>query len=120
MIREAGLEAIRRKSVLMTDYLVFLYDLFLAPLGFSLGSPRLSERRGSHISIQHPEGYRINRSLIEEMQVIPDFRDPNNIRLGLVPLYTSFAEVHEAVRRIRMVVEDRRYEKYSHLRQTVT
>jgi kynureninase len=77
-------------------------------------------RRGSHISIRHPEGYRINRVLIEEMQVLPDFREPDNIRLGLSPLYTSYAEVWEAVDRIRQIVEGEHYLHYSTDRQTVT
>lgn len=117
---EAGLPAIRRKSLLLTSYLVFLIDQVLAPLGFSLGSPRRSEQRGSHVSLRHPEGYRINRALIEEMQVLPDFREPDNIRLGLAPLYTSFSEVWEAVERIQRVVAEERYKTYSAGRLTVT
>jgi kynureninase len=117
---EAGMARIREKSVRLTGYLIDLYDAFLAPLGFSLGSPRDPDRRGSHISVRHPEGYRINRALIEEMNLIPDFRDPDNIRLGLVPLYTTFHEVWEGVNRICRVVEESRYEKYPAQRLTVT
>jgi len=117
---EAGMDRLRRKSVLLTGYLIYLADTLLAPLGFTLGSPRTSERRGSHVSIRHPEGYRINRALIDEMNVIPDFREPDNIRLGLAPLYTTFGEVWEGVERIRRVVEEKRYEKYPKERLTVT
>lgn len=120
LLLEAGLERIRRKSVRLTSYLIYLVDTILSPLGFALGSPRDPARRGSHISIQHPEGYRINRALIEEMGVLPDFREPDNIRLGLVPLYTSFSEVWEAVDRIRQVVEERRYLHYPAERLPVT
>ena len=90
---QTGMGALRAKSILMTDYASFLTDSLLAPFGFSLGSPRDSAQRGSHISIRHPEGYCINRALIEEMNVIPDFREPDNIRLGFAPLYTSFTEI---------------------------
>ncbi len=117
---EAGMKAIRAKSVRMTEYAIALHDAFLAPIGFMLGSPRDVERRGSHISIRHADGYRINRALIEEMNLIPDFRAPDNIRLGLVPLYTSFTEIWDGMDRIRRVVEERRYEKYSQQRLTVT
>jgi len=120
LTNEAGLEKIRTKSVRMTEYLIFLFDIFLAPLGFTLGSPRDPDRRGSHLSIRHPEGYRINRTLIEEMNVIPDFREPDNLRLGLAPLYTTFSEIWEAVDRLRRVVEEKRYLKYPSERQTVT
>jgi len=109
---EAGIEAIREKSILLTEYAIYLFDEILSPLGFSLGSPRNSERRGSHVSIRHPEGYRINRALIEEMNVLPDFRTPDNIRLGFAPLYTSFAEVWAGMGRIRAAVEEKRFEKY--------
>ena len=117
---DAGMDALRAKSVLMTDYASYLTDQWLAPLGFSLGSPRDSAKRGSHISIRHEEGYRINRAMIEEMNVIPDFREPDNIRLGFAPLYISFADVWEGFDRIRKVVEEKRYEKYPKQKLTVT
>ncbi|MGE5378628.1 MAG: kynureninase, partial [Bacteroidota bacterium] len=109
---QAGMQALRAKSILMTDYASYLTDELLAPLGFSLGSPRDSARRGSHISIRHEEGYRINRALIEEMNVIPDYREPDNIRLGFAPLYISFTDIWKGFERIRKVVEEKRYEKY--------
>jgi kynureninase len=101
-------------------YLIDLADEILAPLGFTLGSPRDPLRRGSHVSLRHPEGYRINRALIEEMNVIPDFREPDNIRLGLAPLYTTYADVWHGIDRLRMVTEERRYEQYSHQRTEIT
>jgi kynureninase len=115
-----GIAALRQKSIQLTSYLVYLYDLTLAPLGFSLGSPREPDRRGSHVSIRHPDGYRIYRAMVEEMKVIPDFREPDNIRLGLVPSYTTFLEVWEAVNRIRMVIEEKRHLKYSTTRSKIT
>jgi kynureninase len=117
---EAGIARIRRKSVRLTSYLVDLVDTVLTPLGFTLGSPRDPARRGSHVSVRHPEGYRINRALIEEMGVLPDFREPDNIRLGLAPLYTSFTEVWEAVDRMRRVVEEGRHLSYPTARLPVT
>jgi kynureninase len=117
---EAGMERIRDKSARMTGYLIYLFDTFLVQLGFTLGTPRTSNRRGSHVSIRHLEGYRINRALIEEMNLIPDFREPDNLRLGLAPLYTTFVEIWEAVDRIRRVVEENRYLTYPSERQTVT
>lgn len=117
---QAGMDAIREKSILMTDYASFLTKELLAPFSFSLGSPVDSAQRGSHISIRHTDGYRINRALIEEMNVIPDFREPDNIRLGFAPLYTSFADVWEGFDRIKRVMEEKRYEKYPKQKLTVT
>jgi kynureninase len=120
VILQAGMTAIRAKSVLLTEYASFLTDSLLAPFGFSLGSPRDPAKRGSHISIRRADGYRINRALIEEMNVIPDFREPDNIRLGFAPLYTSFVEVWEGFDRIRRVMEEKRFEKYPAQKLTVT
>ncbi len=120
LILEAGIDRIRFKSVQLTSYLIYLADTVLAPLGFALGSPRDPARRGSHVSLRHPEGYRINRALIEEMAVLPDFREPDNIRMGLSPLYVSFSDVWAAVDRTRQVVEEKRYRHYPLERLPVT
>lgn len=119
-VLEAGVDAIRQKSMALTNYALALSDSKLAPLGFALGSPREVSRRGSHVSLQHAEGYRINRALIEDAKVIPDFRAPDNIRLGFSPLYVSFQDVWEGIERIRRVVTDRLYEKYPKQRLAVT
>ena len=120
VVARAGIESIREKSILLTEYLIALQDSILAPLGFSLGSPRLNSQRGSHVSLRHVDGYRICQALIHEMKVIPDFREPDNIRLGLAPLYTSFVDVWQAVNRTRQVVAQGKYLGYSTDRQTVT
>lgn len=117
---QAGMDALREKSILITDYASFLTESWLVPFGFSLGSPVDSAIRGSHISIRHTEGYRINRALIEEMNVIPDFRAPDNLRLGFAPLYLSFADVWEGFDRIRRVMEEKLYEKYPKQKLAVT
>lgn len=120
LVLEAGSSRLRHKSVRLTSYLVYLADTILSSWGFALGSPREVAQRGSHVSIRHPEGYRINQALIKEMQVLPDFREPDNIRLGLAPLYTSFAEVWEAIDRIRRAMEEGRYLHYPTERLPVT
>jgi kynureninase len=119
-ILEAGIETLRRKSLALTEYVIQLHDARLAPLGFRLGSPRDPARRGSHVSLRHTEGYRISRALIEEMKVIPDFRAPDSIRLGIAPLYVSFRDVWESIDRLCNLVRERRYETYPEQRATVT
>jgi kynureninase len=120
LLLEAGIERIRKKSIALTGYMIALFDALLAPLGFVLGTPRDPECRGSHVSIRHPEGYRINRALIEEMQVVPDFREPDNIRFGLAPVYTSYQDVWQAVDRLRRLMIEERYKNYSNERLAVT
>ncbi|MCB0103817.1 MAG: aminotransferase class V-fold PLP-dependent enzyme, partial [Anaerolineales bacterium] len=117
---QAGMDSLREKYILMTDFDSFLTESWLVPFGFSLGSPVDSAMRGSHISIRHPEGYRINRALIEEMNLIPDFRAPDNLRLGFAPIYLSFTDVWEGFDRIRRVMDEKRYEKYPKNKLAVT
>ncbi len=120
LVLEAGLERLRAKSVAQTEYLIALWEAWLQPLGVTLNSPRAAAQRGSHVSLGHPEALRIDRALIEEMNVIPDFRYPDNLRLGIAPLYTSFADIHEGLSRLRTVIVERRYEKYPVERPDVT
>lgn len=112
LVLEAGMETIRAKSVRQGQYLIDLWERLLEPHGFHLRSPREAAYRGSHVSLGHEDGLRIDRALIEEMDVLPDFRAPDNIRLGFSPLYTSFAEIHEAVNRIVRVMEQKLYLKF--------
>jgi len=112
LLLEAGVERVRAKSVRQTEYLIALWEHRLAPLGFELRSPRESARRGSHIAVGHPEAWRIAQALKAEMKVIPDFRQPDNLRFAVAPLYTSFGELYEAMARLQKVVEQKMYEKY--------
>jgi kynureninase len=99
VVAEAGIAAIRAKSIALTEYAIALHDAWLVPLGCSIGSPRDPARRGGHVSIRHPEAKRLTAALIER-GVIPDFRSPDSVRIGLSPLTTSFEDVHRGVRRL--------------------
>lgn len=120
MIARAGMARIRVKSTMLTEYMIYLFDQHLASRGFTLGTPREMSRRGSHVSIRHTDAYRIRRAMTEVVNIIPDFRAPDNIRIGLVPLYTSFAEVHEAVMRISRIVDEGIHERFGTERATIT
>ena len=100
VVAEAGIGAIRAKGIALTRYAIALTDTWLAPLGCSVGSPRDASRRGAHVSIRHPDAKRLTRELIAQ-GVIPDFRAPDSIRIGLSPLTTSFADVHRGLAALR-------------------
>ena len=120
LVREAGLERLRRKSVALTELVVSLHDERLAPLGFELGTPRDPERRGGHVSVRHADGWRICRALIERADVVPDFRAPDSIRLGLPPLYTRFVDAWEIVDRLAQLVQSGEHEHVDAARARVT
>jgi kynureninase len=124
MLNEAGMQRIRTKSVSQSVFLLQLAEEFLWSLGFQAGSPVDPEKRGSHVSLRHPEAYRICKALIDphvgEAVVIPDFREPDNIRLGITPLYTTYTEIFIAVREIRNIVTEKLFLKYSPDKERVT
>ncbi|MBN1666932.1 MAG: hypothetical protein JW862_07575, partial [Anaerolineales bacterium] len=124
LLLQAGMERLRAKSIQQTEYLIALADDWLLPLGFSLGSPCQAAQRGSHVSLRHADAYRINRAMIEAgppaVRIIPDFRAPDNLRLGIAPLYTRFADLHRAMARLRQIVLEKEYQQYPQERQAVT
>lgn len=120
LVAEAGLDRIRAKSLKLTAFMVEQWREHLAPLGMVLRTPEDPAQRGSHIALAHPEAYPIDRALIEAKKVIPDFRAPDNIRFGFSPLYTTFAEIEEAVRRTKEVITSGIYEGFRERTEGVT
>jgi kynureninase len=100
LIGQVSIDAVRAKSVALTDYALKLYDGVLAPLGVELSSPRAAQSRGGHITIDHPTFREVTATLWAK-GIIPDFRNPDGIRLGLSPLSTGFAEVWLGIEAIR-------------------
>jgi kynureninase len=103
MIAEAGMPALRAKSVALTTFAVQLYDAWLQPFGVGLASPRDAERRGGHVTLTSPRALELTTELIAG-GVIPDFRRPDGIRLGLAPLTTRFVDVYDAMERVTALV----------------
>jgi kynureninase len=94
LVEEAGIEAIRAKSVALTSYAVELADATLPDV--TLASPRDPARRGGHVTLHHDRMREVT-ALLWEQDVIPDYRDPGGLRLGLSPLSTSFDEVERGI-----------------------
>ena len=100
LFARAGLDAVRTKGIALTAYAIALSDLWLAPFGVRIVSPRHDSRRGSHVALALPRA----RELCEALGargVITDFREPDIIRLGLSPLTTRFADVHAGLAALR-------------------
>ncbi|KAF0131155.1 MAG: aminotransferase class V [Bacteroidetes bacterium] len=124
IILEAGINNLWEKSRMQSDFLFEMTKQFLEPLGFSIASPIEAEHRGSHISLRHNEGWRISKAMIDPHQdtksIIPDFRPPDVIRLGIAPLYNSFTDIYECVKRLHEIVKHEYYLSYDQTKSIVT
>jgi len=114
-----GIAALRAKSLAQTAYLMELVGTELVGAGFSIVSPRAGAERGGHLTLAHPDAWRICGAL-KAAGVVPDFRSPDMIRLAPAPLYTSFAECAEAVARLKEIMRTKAHEKRPALRPLVT
>jgi kynureninase len=113
IIEEAGIAAIAEKAAKGTQMMIDLFDAWLAPLGFSLNTSRDALERGGHISLVHPEAKRIAVALRQFAHVIPDYREPNSVRVAISPLPTSYVEIWDGFQRLRDLVSTRQCEKIS-------
>jgi kynureninase len=108
LLGEAGIRKLRAKSIALTDYLIALADEWLTPLGFTVASPRPAGRRGGHVSLQHEDARQLSQALLRT-GVVVDYRTPDRIRIGPVPLVTSFAHVWDAMDRLREIAASKSY-----------
>jgi kynureninase len=102
LLEQAGMDAVRAKSVALTEHAIALADERLP--GVSVASPRETARRGGHVTLNHPAMREVTAALWSQ-DVIPDYRDPHGLRLGLSPLSTSFAEVESGLESVRVTLE---------------
>jgi len=111
MIEEAGIKAIAHKAAVGTQMMIDLYDAWLADLGYTLLTSRDASERGGHISIGHPQAAQICVALRKFVNVIPDYRTPNAIRLAIAPLPTSYVEIWDGFERLRDLTLSKKYEE---------
>lgn len=115
----AGIEAIAAKGRALTAYLVDLVDAWLVPYGFRLASPRAADRRGLHVTMHHPRAWQACQAL-KARRVIPDFRTPDRLRIGVAPLYTRFEDVYIGLSRLRDLMAAGEHLRYPEERSRVT
>ncbi|WP_081319139.1 kynureninase [Microbacterium testaceum] len=92
LLETAGITAVREKSVALTEFALRVSDGILSPLNVRVASPRDAAERGGHVTLSHPAMRAVTARLWTQ-DVLPDYRDPGGLRIGLSPLSTSFAEV---------------------------
>ena len=108
LMLEASMEAVRAKSIALTDLFIALVEQELR--GFTLVSPRDSAVRGSQVSLQHEQAWPICQALIAK-GVIGDFRTPDLLRFGFAPLYVSYTEVWVAVAILKDIMKTGLWER---------
>jgi kynureninase len=117
---QTSMEALRRKSLALTDLFIQLVESRCAEFPLTLVTPRDHAARGSQVSFEHPEGFAVIQALIAR-GVIGDYREPRIMRFGMTPLYTSFADVWDSVEILRDVLATGSWDKPEfHRRGAVT
>jgi kynureninase len=118
---EAGITAVREKSLKMTRFLMDMTDEILGeePYGFSIGTPREDRRRGGHVSLVHPEAMRIAEAL-RSRGVVPDFRPPDMVRIAPAALYNTYAELWRLVVHLKEIIEGREHERFPRERKAIS
>jgi kynureninase len=106
---KTDMNAIRAKSLALTDLFIALVEEQCASHPLTLATPREHAKRGSQVSIAHPHGYAVMQALIAR-GVIGDYREPEIMRFGFTPLYTSFADVWDAVAILRDILDNKKYD----------
>lgn len=121
IFEEAGMAAVRGKSLRLTRFLMDMADALLAgePYGFSIGTPREEARRGGHVALLHPEAMRVAEAL-RGRGVVPDFRPPSIVRVAPVALYNTYGEVWELVRHLREIIDRREYQRFPAERKAIS
>lgn len=117
---EAPMAAVRAKSVAMTDVFARLVQQRCAGHGLEIISPADAAKRGSQVSVAHPNAYPVMQALIAH-NVIGDFRAPDVLRFGMTPLYLGFAELWDAVEVLRRVLAEETWKRPQfNVRRSVT
>ena len=107
---QTDMQAIRRKSLALTDLFIELVETRCKDYPLTLVTPREHTQRGSHVSFEHPHGYEVMQALIAR-GVIGDYREPHVLRFGFTPLYLRFADVWDAVETLRDVLATESWRK---------
>ncbi|MEP0190389.1 MAG: kynureninase [Erythrobacter sp.] len=110
LLLEADMAAIRAKSIALSELFVELIQERCGEFGFEFICPRNGAERGSQVAFAHPHAYEIMQAL-KAREVIGDFRAPNIMRFGITPLYLSFADIAEAVERLRTICVEREWDR---------
>ncbi|MCA8948299.1 MAG: aminotransferase class V-fold PLP-dependent enzyme [Planctomycetes bacterium] len=106
LVLEAGLPAIRERSLRLTQALV---DEAVRA-GFALRSPADGARRGGHVALDVPDGYAVCQALAAR-EIVVDFRPDAGLRIA-PHFYNTEAEVVAAVRAVREILDTGEHQRF--------
>ena len=106
IFEEVTIEAIRKRSLELTQYFIGLADKYLPE--FTLRTPRAAEVRGGHIVLEHPDAQLLSVAL-RHRDIIPDYRPPNLLRLAPVALYNTETEIDKTIEVLRELLDTESY-----------
>lgn len=110
LLNQADMGDVRRKSIGLSKLFIERMEARCGEFGFRLASPLDPALRGSQVSYSHPNAYEIVQAL-KAREVIGDFRAPDVLRFGFTPLYLRYADVVEAVERLREICLTRAWDR---------
>ncbi len=117
IFEEVAIGAVRARSLELTAHLIALADAQLPEC--TLRTPREPERRGGHVVLEHPDAKLLSLAL-RRRGIIPDYRAPDLLRLAPVALYNTEAELGEAVRVLRELLDSGSYRQEQAHKSEVT
>ena len=107
---DGDMAALRAKSMALCGSFIELVEKRCGKHGVTVEGPADLASRGSHVSLHHEQGYAVMQALIAS-NVIGDFRAPDMMRFGFTPLYTSFADVWDAVEILARILDGREWDQ---------
>ena len=110
LVRAVDMREVRAKSIALADLFIKLVEERCAGQGLRLVTPREAAKRGSQVSIAHPEAYAVMQALIAR-GLIGDFRPPDIARFGITPLYLRYSDIWDAVEILRDVLATRAWDR---------
>lgn len=114
---QTSMQAVRAKSLSLTDSFINLVETRCAGLGLTLVTPRDTAHRGSHVSFEHTHGYEVMQALIAR-GVIGDYREPKILRFGFTPLYLRYVDVWDAVEALRDILATESWKAFLSVERT--
>jgi kynureninase len=114
LVRQAGIENIRAKSMRQTTRLIELADA----RGYTVTAPRNAEQRGGTVALDVPHAYGVSQALLAN-DIIVDYRPNAGIRIG-PHFYTSDDELERAIDMVDAILRDGSWTRFEEMRGVVT